>query len=126
MVKLSHVSAVSGRWIAKGVALPLQLISGSASVTIGGQIASVLYAGGAPFLVAGVMQVNAMIPPGLLSGAAEVVSRSARRPPIPSQSGSSEFAGINDPFFSPNNILSLHLCYALLITRPLHSDSGQP
>jgi len=55
------------------IALPLQLISGNVSAAIGGQSTSVLYAGGAPFLVAGVMQINVAIPQGVPSGAADVV-----------------------------------------------------
>lgn len=39
-------------------------------VTIGGKAASVSYAGGAPGLVAGVMQINAMIPAGIETGTA--------------------------------------------------------
>jgi len=38
------------------------------SVTIGGLPADVLYAGAAPTLVAGVMQVNARVPAGVTSG----------------------------------------------------------
>jgi uncharacterized protein (TIGR03437 family) len=43
---------------------PLQPVS----VTIGGQPAEVQYAGSAPGLVAGVLQVNARVPDGILSG----------------------------------------------------------
>ncbi len=43
------------------------------SVTIAGQVAQVTYAGAAPGLVAGVMQVNARIPDGVSSGAAVVL-----------------------------------------------------
>jgi uncharacterized protein (TIGR03437 family) len=43
------------------------------SVTIGGVTAEVLYAGAAPSLVAGVMQVNARIPAGLGSGDQPVI-----------------------------------------------------
>ncbi|MBS1872661.1 MAG: SBBP repeat-containing protein [Acidobacteria bacterium] len=42
------------------------------SVTIGGVPAQVLYAGAAPGLVAGVLQVNAVVPDGVPAGAAEV------------------------------------------------------
>ena len=42
------------------------------AVTIGGLPATVLYAGGAPGLVAGVMQVNVRIPAGVASGSAGV------------------------------------------------------
>jgi len=43
------------------------------SLTIGGQAATVLYAGSAPGNVAGVMEVEAIIPAGAASGAAPVV-----------------------------------------------------
>jgi uncharacterized protein (TIGR03437 family) len=43
------------------------------SVSIGGQSADVLYAGNAPGLVAGALQVNARIPQNVSSGAASVV-----------------------------------------------------
>ncbi len=41
--------------------------------TVGGKPATVQYAGGAPGLVAGVIQVNVQIPSGLTAGAAEVI-----------------------------------------------------
>jgi len=44
------------------------------SVTIGGLSAQVLYAGGAPRLIAGVLQVNARIPESVATGAAVPVS----------------------------------------------------
>jgi uncharacterized protein (TIGR03437 family) len=40
------------------------------SVTVGGRVAQVQYAGGAPGLVAGVMQINVQIPSGISSGSA--------------------------------------------------------
>jgi len=43
------------------------------SVTIGGQTASVAYAGEAPSLVSGVFQINATIPTGVGSGAVPVI-----------------------------------------------------
>jgi uncharacterized protein (TIGR03437 family) len=38
------------------------------SVTIGGQVAQILYAGGAPGEVAGLMQINVQIPDGVQAG----------------------------------------------------------
>jgi uncharacterized protein (TIGR03437 family) len=43
------------------------------SLTIGGQTAKVIYAGSAPGLVAGVMQVEAIVPSGAGSGAVPVL-----------------------------------------------------
>ena len=43
------------------------------TVTIGGQTATVNYAGPAPGLVDGVMQINAVLPSGIASGAVPVV-----------------------------------------------------
>ncbi|MDQ6677961.1 MAG: hypothetical protein M3Z09_11755, partial [Acidobacteriota bacterium] len=40
------------------------------SVTVGGQPATVSYAGSAPGLVSGVMQLNVIVPAGVASGAA--------------------------------------------------------
>jgi uncharacterized protein (TIGR03437 family) len=45
----------------------------SVAVSIGGQAAEVRYAGNAPGLVAGVVQVNARIPESVSAGAANVV-----------------------------------------------------
>ena len=42
-------------------------------MTIGGKSATVQFAGGAPNVVAGIMQVNAVVPAGLPAGAAAVV-----------------------------------------------------
>ena len=39
-------------------------------VTIGGQTAQVVYAGAAPTLVAGLMQINAQVPAGIAAGSA--------------------------------------------------------
>lgn len=47
--------------------------SGNVSVTIGGIPATLAYAGEAPGLVSGVLQVNAMIPPNVASGNQQVV-----------------------------------------------------
>ena len=46
---------------------------GSVKVTIGGIQADIAYSGAAPFLVAGVLQINVTVPPGVASGAATVV-----------------------------------------------------
>lgn len=51
-------------------ALPLPLPIAPVKVTIGGKDATVNFAGGAPGSVAGVIQVNAQIPPGITVGAA--------------------------------------------------------
>jgi uncharacterized protein (TIGR03437 family) len=45
----------------------------SVSLTIGGQPAQILYAGAAPSMVSGVLQVNAIVPDGAGSGAQPVV-----------------------------------------------------
>jgi uncharacterized protein (TIGR03437 family) len=45
----------------------------SASLTIGGRVAQVLYAGVAPFQLWGMLQVNAIVPGGLASGAQPAV-----------------------------------------------------
>jgi uncharacterized protein (TIGR03437 family) len=43
------------------------------TVTIGGKNAEVLYAGAAPYMVAGVMQINAKVPTDIAAGNAEVI-----------------------------------------------------
>jgi uncharacterized protein (TIGR03437 family) len=43
------------------------------SLTVGGQAANILYAGAAPGQVSGLMQVNAVVPNGIGSGAQPVV-----------------------------------------------------
>jgi len=43
------------------------------SLTIGGQPAQILYAGAAPYIVSGVMQVNAVVPDGIGSGPQPIV-----------------------------------------------------
>jgi len=48
---------------------PLQAVS----VTIGGQPATVEYAGSVPGIVAGLLQINARIPAGIPAGAAAVI-----------------------------------------------------
>jgi uncharacterized protein (TIGR03437 family) len=45
------------------------------SVTIGGKSAEVLYAGAAPGLISGVLQVNVRLPDGIASGAVPVEVR---------------------------------------------------
>jgi uncharacterized protein (TIGR03437 family) len=63
--------------------LPLPVLQ-PVTVTIGGKTASSNYAGGAPYIVQGVMQVNAQIPSGLPAGhAAGVVSVGG----VPTQTG---------------------------------------
>ena len=46
----------------------LPVNAGTVEVFVGGKIAKVLYAGGAPYLPAGVSQVNFMVPAGLDAG----------------------------------------------------------
>ena len=43
------------------------------TVTIGGKSAEVLYAGAAPYMVAGVIQINARVPTDIAAGAVDVV-----------------------------------------------------
>jgi uncharacterized protein (TIGR03437 family) len=52
---------------------PLPLPMQNVTVTVGGKSATVQYAGGAPGIVAGVMQINIQVPDGLTPGAAEVI-----------------------------------------------------
>jgi len=54
------------------LSLPLPYPLGVPGVTIGGLPANIQYIGAAPGLVAGALQVNAFIPPGVAPGAAEV------------------------------------------------------
>jgi len=65
---LTNPDSVDGKLT--GTPLPLPRLP--VSVTIGGAPAEVLYAGGAPGLVAGVLQVNARVPAGLSGSAAAV------------------------------------------------------
>ena len=58
----------------RAAAAPLPEPVAAVAVTIGGVAAEVRYAGGAPGLIAGVMQVNVVVPFGL-SGTAPVVLR---------------------------------------------------
>lgn len=55
------------------VAAPFGAISGNVTATIGGTSAAVLYAGGAPFLVEGIDQINVTVPGVTPSGAADLV-----------------------------------------------------
>ncbi|HYL76379.1 MAG TPA: hypothetical protein VEU96_19360 [Bryobacteraceae bacterium] len=52
---------------------PFFIPAAPVSLTIGGQPAKILYAGAAPYLVAGMLQVNAVVPDGIGSGAQPVV-----------------------------------------------------
>jgi uncharacterized protein (TIGR03437 family) len=56
-----------------GATMPIPKPVGNVSVTIGGQAASVSYAGEAPDLVCGVIQINATIPASLSAGAQPIV-----------------------------------------------------
>ncbi len=58
----------------KPAAIPLPQPNLAVSATVGGQVAQVQYAGGAPGEVAGVMQVNVQIPSGIQTGNAVPVS----------------------------------------------------
>jgi uncharacterized protein (TIGR03437 family) len=62
---------VDGKMATVPLPAPVLLVS----VTIGGQAAYVQYAGAAPGLVEGTMQVNVQIPPGVQPGAAPVLLR---------------------------------------------------
>ena len=64
--------------------VPLPQAAAAVTVTIGGQPATVQYAGGAPGSVAGVWQINAQIPSGLKAGAVPVVVTVGG---VPTQSG---------------------------------------
>ena len=54
---------------------PLPVPALSVQVTIGGKTAQVLYAGAAPGLVAGAIQINVSVPTGIPSGDAAVIAR---------------------------------------------------
>ena len=56
-----------------GSALPLPKPTGEVSVTIGGKPATILYGGEAPGLIAGVIQVNAIVPNDVGSGPQQIV-----------------------------------------------------
>jgi uncharacterized protein (TIGR03437 family) len=58
----------TGAITANATTLPVLPIA----VKIGGQPATIVFAGEAPGLVAGVLQVNVMVPPGVSSGANQV------------------------------------------------------
>jgi uncharacterized protein (TIGR03437 family) len=55
-----------------GIANSLALLADPATVTIGGQPANVLYAGSAPGLVNGAVQINAMLPAGVTGDAVPI------------------------------------------------------
>jgi uncharacterized protein (TIGR03437 family) len=55
------------------------------TVTIGGQPANILYAGGAPFQPSGVIQVNVVVPEGIGSGAQAVVLTAGGNSSAPQQ-----------------------------------------
>ena len=65
----TNPGGIDGRVAATVFPKPL----GNVTVTIGGIQANVAYAGAAPFLVAGVFQINVTVPQGAASGAATVV-----------------------------------------------------
>jgi uncharacterized protein (TIGR03437 family) len=67
----TNPAGVDGRVAATIFPKPLLNVS----VSIGGQAAEVAYAGAAPFLVAGVFQINVKIPENAPSGAVPVVVR---------------------------------------------------
>jgi uncharacterized protein (TIGR03437 family) len=53
--------------------VPLPIPTQQVTATVGGKAATVQFAGGAPGLVAGVLQVNVLVPTGLTPGANDVV-----------------------------------------------------
>jgi uncharacterized protein (TIGR03437 family) len=55
------------------VAAPYGLISSTVQVPVGGQSASVPYAGGAPYLINGAFQMNVQIPATATTGLADLV-----------------------------------------------------
>jgi uncharacterized protein (TIGR03437 family) len=59
-------------WIVSTL-LPYPVPLAPVSVTIGGQAAQIMYAGAAPNLVSGALQVNAVVPDGVASGPQPVV-----------------------------------------------------
>lgn len=58
-------------------ATPLPLPVATITVTIGGKDATVQFAGGAPGIVAGVLQLNVLVPTGLTAGPVSVVMKAA-------------------------------------------------
>lgn len=66
---LTSPSGIDGMLAASPLPQPLLPVS----VTIGGQVAQVLYAGGAPGEVAGLMQINVQVPSGVQTGNAVTV-----------------------------------------------------
>jgi uncharacterized protein (TIGR03437 family) len=66
--------AVADGTVIVGPSLPM--VAASVSVTIGGQPATVSYQGAAPGFVAGAIQINAKVPPGIAAGPAIPVTLS--------------------------------------------------
>jgi uncharacterized protein (TIGR03437 family) len=62
----------------------LGFLANPVTVTIGGQAARVMYAGSAPGLIAGIAQVNVVVPDGVAPGAVQIVVQVGGQP---SQSG---------------------------------------
>jgi uncharacterized protein (TIGR03437 family) len=62
------------------VAAPYGMATNQVTATVGGAPATVVYAGGAPFLVAGVNQINITIPKGTASGAVPITLTSGNYP----------------------------------------------
>ena len=66
-------SPADGQIITKVLDPPFYIPSAQVSLTIGGQPATLLYAGAAPGQVSGLLQINAVVPIGIASGAEPVV-----------------------------------------------------
>lgn len=72
------IPEISPNWALVGVdgqpaTVPLPLPNLPVTVTIGGQPAQLQYVGGAPGEIAGLMQINAVIPSGIQTGNAVTV-----------------------------------------------------
>jgi trimeric autotransporter adhesin len=66
-------SPADGQIITNVLDPPFYIPSAQVSLTIGGQPATLLYAGAAPGQVSGLLQINAVVPIGIASGAEPVV-----------------------------------------------------